>query len=149
MKTILAILATLAIGCTDAPPSDPLDGKAWAIEFSTVPCAQGIKFEDSQFEQLILCELSDGRYGVQDWSGPYTVDGDRLTLHIERASCNWYAGQSDTVSWSINGLGELRLEDPTGILVLQPLPPPSPGTFAATYGCFEDSLFTPMPVHNL
>lgn len=146
---ILVVLALVAIGCGHADDGDPLDGTAWVIESTTSYCGQGLKFEAGTYRELVMCYLTDGSIGIQEWNGPYTVSGDQLTLQIERASCNWYPGQSETLTWAINGAGNLSLQDSAGVVVMQPITAGG-GTFSGVFGCFDaDLVFTPMPVHTL
>ena len=143
----IAVFATaIAVGCSTSA-DDPLDGTAWAVELSTA-CAAGLAFQGGGYRDLLLCSLTDGTIGLQEANGTYEINGDRLTLHMDRASCNWLRDTA-TLSWEITGSGTLRLQDSSGIVVLERLTSGG-GSFVGVFGCFDDAGgFTAMPVHTL
>jgi hypothetical protein len=142
----VALAVLVAIGCGTSD-DDPLDGTAWGVELSTA-CASGLVFQGGTYRDILFCSLTDGTFGLQEANGTYEINGDRLTMHMDRASCNWLRDTA-TVSWVITASGTLRLQNSSVVVVFERLTAGG-GSFVGQFGCFDDAGgFAAMPVHAL
>jgi len=136
----------LALGCSGGDgDTNPLIG-TWALEL-TSSCAIGVKFEETSFENILFCLLEDGSLGVESYLADYTYSGDTITYTDTHSSCP-DGDTEETIRYSFVG-GNLRLVHPSGIVVLEPINTDMTSGVVATYGCFEEGVFTPRDIQPL
>lgn len=143
-------LAVVLIGCGSGGETreDALAGTRWGLDYSGIACSEGVGFNlDQSYENVVLCELTDGSLAAQIVAGFYSVDGNRLMIANERASCPDVPPLVN-LTFAMTS-SSLTLSSTTGGAVYTRLPPPS-GSGTVAYGCFgTDGAFSPMPIRAL
>src|SRR5690606_11992223 len=107
----------IACGDSDEPsPEERLQG-VWLYE-DEGGCAHGYSFKGDEYEYDLICFLDDGTVGIEAVVGTFSVDGERIELDPDRATCPGVSGSAYEVRFGfVDDL--LRLSTDSGIVLLE------------------------------
>ncbi len=144
----VALFGVFAVGCGGGDDAPAFVGK-W-LYVADNGCAVGIQFDaDGTFVDQILC-ISGTTAQDQAATGRYTVEGDQITLIVEKASCTLAddptAFDSDSFKYTLSD-GNLILSDGESVLSLDRNDAKTSDGAIIAFGCFlDDGTFRKSPL---
>lgn len=140
--------------CGSEPPEPTKEERllgSWMVAMPDAhECSIGLTFvEDGTYERDLICELTNGGYGMQVTLGNWYPQGDgRLQLYPTHTSC---PGHPPVTYYSYDVTDDsLRVATTEAFWLLERVEDASGGSAAAVFGCFDAAYaFTPMAVRQL
>ena len=155
MRWIAALV--LLIGCgydssetPTTPPANVLAGTTWGVGDGI--CADVLVFylDGTSYEDILICNLTDGTQGAQNVFGTYAMTDSTLTLYASATSCPSNQIQAVlTLSYVING-STMTVGTAAGFSSYEEVHQTGPGQGTVVNGCYDVARnFQPMAIHPL
>lgn len=136
MKVRRALFAAALFGCGAEGADEPDLVGLWWHEYDSRSCALVLSLKDGgAYEQGLVCELQDGRIGVETYRGTYEARDGELVLTPTHSSCTDASRSPETLDYELLDT-QLRLTTADGVLLLERFEADSDGSAVATYGCY-------------